>query len=71
MKSVLQIVCESFTANMAAAVSSQILNLKPFDDTGFSNWQFRVKLVLEQPNVLKVLEPDLPSDAIDNLKSLI
>lgn len=34
----------------------QVANLKPFDGNGFSNWEFRLKLVLEQNDLLNTLE---------------
>ncbi|KAF2901950.1 hypothetical protein ILUMI_04244 [Ignelater luminosus] len=37
-----------------------VTNLKPFDGTDFSNWEFKLKLVLEQNNVLEVLSSDPP-----------
>lgn len=33
---------------MATCVNNQITNLKPSDSTSFSNWQFRIQLILEQ-----------------------
>lgn len=53
---------------MAAGPSSMLLNIKPFDGTGFSNWEFRVKLALEQANVLEVIENDPPIDATQLLE---
>lgn len=38
------------------------MNVKPFDGSGYSNWEFRVKLVLEQAGVLEILETDPPQD---------
>lgn len=34
----------------------QVVNLKPFDGTGFSNWEYRLKLVLEQNGSPEALE---------------
>lgn len=48
---------------MAAISSNQILNVKPFDGIGFSNWEFRVKLILEQAGVLEVLDTVPPANA--------
>ncbi|KAG5881370.1 hypothetical protein JTB14_005197 [Gonioctena quinquepunctata] len=50
---------------MAASTNNQLLNLKPFNGTGFSNWEFRVKLILEQADVLNVLEIDPPTNAAE------
>lgn len=40
---------------MATTLAMQT-NIKPFDGTNFTNWEFRIKLVLEQNGVLDVLE---------------
>lgn len=37
--------------------------IKPFDGNNFSNWLFRIKLILEQQEVLEVLNNDPPTDA--------
>lgn len=41
--------------------ATQLVNIKQFDGNGYSNWEFRVKLILEQQGVLKVLEQDPPT----------
>lgn len=51
------------------AVSSQVhvSNLKQFDGTGFSNWEFRMKLILEQSDVDEaILETITPTRAAEN-----
>lgn len=47
---------------MAVANVSLGGSVKQFDGTGYSNWEFRVKLLLEQNEVLDVLEMDPPRD---------
>lgn len=47
---------------MAAGNNSLMQSIKPFNGTGFSNWEFRVKLLLEQSNVLNVLNQEPPTD---------
>jgi len=37
-------------------------SIKPFNGTGFSHWEFRVKLILEQSNVFNVLNQEPPTD---------
>lgn len=49
---------------MAASIS-QVANVKPFDGNGYSNWEFRVKLCLEQHGVLEVIETEPPQDPAD------
>lgn len=43
--------------------NQQIYNVKPFDGSGFSNWEFRMKLILEQAKVLSVLIDVPPTGA--------
>ena len=38
------------------------LTVKPFDGTNFSNWEFRIKLLLEHHGVDKALEQDPPTE---------
>lgn len=38
------------------------ITVKPFDGTGYSNWEFRIKMLLEHHDVLEVLEQDAPTD---------
>lgn len=49
---------------MAAIFQGQgsSVNVKPFDGTSFSNWEFRVKLILEQKGVLEVLNKSPPTN---------
>lgn len=47
-----------------AMLNLQVANLKPFDGSNFSNWEFRLKIFLEQNGTLEVLEQSLPTDAI-------
>lgn len=35
--------------------------IKPFDGNGYSNWEFRVKLLLEHHDVLEILSMDPPT----------
>lgn len=44
-------------------------NVTPFNGTGFSNWEFRVKLVLEQAGVNNVLETPCPGPEAANDKA--
>lgn len=44
-----------------ATLNSQLANLKPFNGTNFSNWEFRLKIFLEQHNALNVLEQNAPT----------
>lgn len=39
----------------------QLMYVKPFDGNSFSNWEFRVKLLLEQQGVLNVLTEEPPT----------
>lgn len=48
---------EHKSGNMAA-----VLSVKQFDGKGFSNWEFRVKLILEQHGVLDVLKTEVPTN---------
>lgn len=43
----------------------QYVNIKPFDGTGFSNWEFRVRLILEQNGVLDVISTTPPAGNVD------
>lgn len=53
------------------AEENQFMNVKPFNGgNGFSNWEFRVRLILEQKNVLKTITEDPPTDQ-DELSSFI
>lgn len=47
------------------AATSICKNVKQFDRNGYSNWEYRVKLVLEQNEVLDVLESEPPTDATE------
>lgn len=44
------------------ATASAIVSVKPFDGAGFSNWEFRVKLLLEHYEVLDVLDMEMPTE---------
>lgn len=50
------------------AEKQQLFYVKPFDGTSFSNWEFRIKLLLEQQGVLKVISEDPPTDDEDLMK---
>lgn len=43
--------------------NTTIVSLKAFDGNGFGNWEFRVKLLLEQKEVLNVLTEEPPTEA--------
>lgn len=44
-------------------MAAQLMNsIKPFDGHGYSNWEFRIKLILEQNEVLNVIEMEPPED---------
>lgn len=45
-----------------AGSQHQQFNVKPFDGNGYSNWEFRIKLLLEQANVLEVLSSNPPEE---------
>ncbi|CAB0012034.1 unnamed protein product [Nesidiocoris tenuis] len=45
---------------MASSIS-QPVNIKPFDGTGFGNWFYRVKSMLERNKVLSVISESSPS----------
>ena len=45
--------------------TSTLYNVKPFDGEGFSNWEFRVTLLLEQASVNQVLKQEPPDDATE------
>lgn len=47
---------------MATGEKHQLLNVKAFDGNGFSTWEYRVRLILEQRDVLDVLSSDPPVD---------
>ncbi|KAK9678975.1 Zinc knuckle [Popillia japonica] len=49
---------------MASSVVSsiQLTNVKPFDGNNYSNWNFRVKLILEQQGVLETISSTPPED---------
>lgn len=53
---------------MASSISNVIpysmFGVKPFDGQNFTNWYYRIKLVLEQNEVLHVLTEDPPEDAL-------
>lgn len=49
-------------ANMAMSSSLGVNVIKQFDGTNFSNWEFRIKLLLEQYEVVDVLNEDEPQD---------
>lgn len=49
-----------------ASLTSQILNIKPFDGNGFDNWEFRLKLLLDQHDVLIAVTNNMPSETDDN-----
>ena len=40
-------------------------SIKPFDGSGYSNWEFRVKLLLEHHGVLEVLSQTVPTDPVE------
>ncbi|CAF4935102.1 unnamed protein product [Pieris macdunnoughi] len=40
-----------------------VFGVKPFDGQNFANWFFRIKLVLEQNEVLYVITENPPADA--------
>lgn len=46
-----------------SADKQNTFNVKPFDGNGFSNWEFRIQLLLEQQNVLEVTKSLPPADA--------
>lgn len=47
---------------MASSVGNVQLTVKPFNGTSFSNWEFRMKLLLEQYEVLEVVNMEPPTD---------
>lgn len=47
------------------AGNQQLFNVKPFEGSGFSNWNFRVKLLLEHYGVLGVVSQDPPTDVTE------
>ena len=47
---------------MAMSSSLGVNVIKQFDGTNFSNWEFRIKLLLEQYEVVDVLNEDEPQD---------
>ena len=42
---------------------NQFSGVKPFDGSGYANWEFRVSLILEQNSVLYVTKQDPPAEA--------
>lgn len=44
------------------ATESALINVKQFDRNSFSNWEFRLRLLLEHYEVLKALEMESASD---------
>lgn len=42
--------------------SMQLINVKPFDGNGYSNWEYRVKLMLEQKEVVDVISTEPPTE---------
>lgn len=55
---------------MATNQNSNIGTVKPFDGNGFSNWEFRLKLLLEHYDVLDVLTQEPPTEDEIRLASL-
>lgn len=45
------------------AEKQSIYYVKPFDGSGFANWEFRIKLLLEQQGVLEVLTTPMPASS--------
>ncbi|KAK9687980.1 hypothetical protein QE152_g35871 [Popillia japonica] len=54
-----------FVKKKKMSTASNIVGVKPFDGNGFGNFEFRVKMLLENNEVLKVISEDPPS--ADNL----
>lgn len=51
------------------ADEQNLFDVKPFDGTSFSNWEFRVALLLEQQGVKNVITEDPPSSTqVDELE---
>lgn len=53
-------------ANKMAGSNAQQLLIKQFDGNGFSNWEFRMKLILEQKEVLEVIKEEPPTAATES-----
>lgn len=49
---------------MATGFGNHQYSVKPFDGSGFSNWEFRIKLLLEQNEVLETLTENPPEEAV-------
>lgn len=47
---------------MTASTSTQFDSIKLLDESNYSNWEFRAKLILEQSKVLRVLEEETPQE---------
>lgn len=55
---------------MASAEKHLLLNVRAFDGNGFSTWEYRLRLILEQKDVLSVLTeaPPTDQDALQNFR---
>lgn len=49
---------------MASATTT--LSVKPFDGTGYENWDFRIKLLLEHCEVFEMCSKRIPPAATEN-----
>uniref|UniRef100_A0A0A9XL71 Copia protein n=1 Tax=Lygus hesperus TaxID=30085 RepID=A0A0A9XL71_LYGHE len=45
-----------------AMAGQQLAGIKPFDGTNYSNWEYRVRLLLEQAGVLEAITEEVPKD---------